>query len=156
MWILVPALVGWKVQKTEMFQLISLVSLQPKRPFTLSRISLSGANLFFYCFIPWLRNKPPLCMCLAWYPKCFHLLHLMCSTQSSAQRGQTLLTEKTETQRGQMITPGSTSRDDHMHLLIPSSAQTDIIYDWKNWQRRKLLFPRYMTTSYCICIMSYR
>ena len=42
-------------------------------------------------------------MCLAWYPKCFHLLHLMCSTQSSAQRGQTLLTEKTETQRGQMI-----------------------------------------------------
>lgn len=135
---------------------ISFVSLQPKQSFTLSKISLSGTHLF--SFITWTRNTPPLYICIMLgYPKCFHLLHLIWSTQqSSAQRRQKLLLGKQRPRECKENHPGSSSWDNHLHLPIPSSAQTETVFDCKNYQARKLLLQWCTTTNYYICMMSYR
>lgn len=71
------------------------------------------------------------------YPKCFYLLRLihkvLCTNCTNT------FTRKIETQRGQKESSQATSGDNHMHLPIPSSAQTETICDHKNYQTRKLL-----------------
>lgn len=99
MWILVPVLVGWKIKKKKkIFELFSLLySMQPKHSFTLSKMLLSGAYLFF---ITWVKNISLLYTCiLLEYPRRFHLFHFIWSIQPSGPRTNTF-SEKREAQRG--------------------------------------------------------
>lgn len=100
---------GWLENiKNKDVWVISLVSLKPKQPFTLSKIPLSGACLFF--FIIWIRNTPPFYICiLLGYPTVFSTASLcvICTTILCTKRADTF-TGKTEIQGGHREQPQAT------------------------------------------------
>lgn len=91
------------------------------------------------------------------YPKVFsgaspRVIH---TTILCTERTNTMCWENRNPERTKRSTPGNTSRDNHVHLLIPSSAQTEITSDCKNPHTRKLPIQRYLKTRDCFCMTLY-
>lgn len=138
MWILVPVLVGWKIQKIKMFELLLLLACKQSSYFK------QNLTLWYTesCF-PFITSELEIyhhfisgsCLCIQSTFTCF--------TSPDPLNGPLHKEDKysywVRGKAGRTISRNF-SPDSHQHLPIPCSAQTEAFFDYKNHWAKKLLF----------------